>query len=118
MLRSIFENILASVICALILAGIKRFLNYLKTPYEAPTKQSHPPKSLVRTQFLISLAVMAITFPFSVILPKVHPFTWLGFLKVFLFTANGFAIILAWGAFDAALVFYPSDNPANNSRNQ
>ena len=55
MLRSIFENILASVICALILAGIKRFLNYLKTPYEAPTKQSHPPKSLVRTQFLISL---------------------------------------------------------------
>jgi hypothetical protein len=112
MLRSIFENVLASVICAFIAAGAKRVFNYLKTPSEQAPHTGHASRSVVQKQFLISLAVMAITLPVMLALPKVKPFTLIGCLKAFLSIADGFAVILAWGAFDAAFEFYPPDDPA------
>lgn len=115
MLQAVFENILASAICAVVVAYAKRLFRYLKTPNEQSVKQIPVPKAVLKKQFFTSLAVMAISFTIAAALPHVMPFTWLGLLKVLIFIAAGYSIIFAWGAFEAALAFYPADNQTGDT---
>lgn len=114
MLCAIIENILASAICAFIVACGKRFYRYLKTPIKKEIEQAPAPKSVIKKQFFVSLAAMAISFTVTALLPQVRPFTWQGLLKVFLFITNGYSVIFAWGAFEAALAFHPTDEPTGD----
>lgn len=116
MIFSIFENLLTTAICAVIVACVKRFLRYLKTPIQKEIPQTPAPKSVIKKQFFVSIATMAVSFTITALLPKVRPFTWLGLLKVFLFIANGYSVIFAWGAFEAALSFYPEDDLSGNTK--
>lgn len=116
MLCSIFENVIASAISAIVIAYIKRFVNRMKTFGEMPLRQKRPPRAFIKKQFFISLTAMAVLFTVSAALPDVFASAWLGFLRFILFIANGYAIIFAWGAFDAAFEFYPPDESTGDAK--
>lgn len=109
MLENIFTNIIASVVCAVIAAMSRAIYQNLVSnhPTEASEKANYS-KKLVHRQFVISLAVLAISLPIACLLPP-GTSTGAAFLKIFLFMIAGFSFIFAWGAFDAAFSFYPDD---------
>ena len=114
MLQSVLENILAGIACTLLCALAKRIYLFFKAPSPDHT-QHRASKKLVHRQFFISLFTMAFSFTFAFAIPNATPFNLAGVLRVSLLLCGGFGFIMAWGAFDAAFAFYPSDDPPRNS---
>lgn len=124
MLKSILENIVAGIACTALCALGKRLYLFFKSP-STDRPQPHASRKLVQRQFFISLFTMAFSLTAAFAIPNARANNLAGFLRVMLLLCGGMALVMAWGAFDAAFEFYPPDDalrdstpdkPADNAR--
>lgn len=123
MQQAIIENIIATIICTVIAALAKKLWAYVKRNY--PTSDSSPKnvyrKKTVHHQFFVSLGILVFGLPTAFLIPSSSSLFYM-FIRAFLFISTGFSVIFAWGAFEAAFVFYPDDDswhdkPTNDDSN-
>jgi len=106
------ENIAAGLICTAICAIARRI--YLSAKAANLQTETEPPRKLaskktLRKQFFVSFFILVSS---SIIAPAI-PFTGLiSMLKIWVYMAFGLSLIITWGAFEAAFVFYPNDESA------
>lgn len=109
MVESFLENMIMTLVCSFIAFWAKSAYNAIKKWFEsapATPKSYTSPKALHR-QFLVWL----FTFTFSISGAWGLP---MGILKIFLAILAGYAFLFTWGAFDAALAFYPENDPGDH----
>lgn len=111
MIEGVLQNLIASAIAGAFVWMVKRIWNWLKAgnvPAESGAKYK---RKTVKRQFYICMVAT----PVLVALGFSATFFWKTAAFVFAF----FSFILEWGAFDAALEFYPPDEvidiPASES---
>lgn len=108
MLDNIISNVVAGIICAVLAYLSRKIVVFLSAPPQSQREGVPYSKRSIHTQFLVYLFTLVICLSAGVlIVPNVM---WIALLKIFLLLAAGFSFIFLWGAFDAALAFYPDDN--------
>lgn len=114
-IQNFFTNIIAGIACTAICAAIKRFFLYVKASEEEINSPKNPsPRKTLQRQFLVALFLLALSLPAAFMLPVSRRPTMLGFIRIFLFFVAGIAFLIVWGAFDAAIAFYPGEDPRDD----
>lgn len=110
-IQNLLENLIAGVICTALCAFLKRVYVRIKAAEDDMGKPRKPsPAKAVRKQFFYSLFSLVFSLPTAFMLPITRALTPLGVLRILLLFIAGYAFLFAWGAFDAAFVFYPKDD--------
>lgn len=110
---SFVENMVMTLLCSGIICVAKSIFNFIKkVETDSYIRPKFTPKKAVQKQFLISL----FTFLFSLSCAWALPleFSLLGIMKLLFMIISLYAFIFVWGAFDAALAFYPEKDPRNS----
>lgn len=107
MLESIAINLFVGIICTAISFVAKKLWVFLQTSAEPSNKPTS--KKQIHTQFLVSLLSSGCLLTCGFLINAVSALT--AMLKICSFVCAWISFILAWGAFDAVLPFYPDDNP-------
>ena len=106
--ESIIENLVASLIFAVLAYLVKRIWKSLKSTKAEPEKTSS--KLVLKRQFFISLFVFATSLiVFCSIGYEPIP-DLLSMLKAFSGIVAALSFIITWGAFETAFAFYPEDD--------
>lgn len=104
----IFINLITTVICAVIAAFGKYIWNRLKSARVDPIKPKQPNKKFTYKQFFVCFFLFTVFLSIGLLIPFdiAKPLTGLKFSFLFF---SMFWFILIWGAFEAAMAFYPED---------
>lgn len=117
-LGSIAGNLLSAFIFAVVAFLAKKFWRYVKSTEANASAQSVAPKKSILKQFYGFLGCLALsTIIFSSISFRSGSILLL-LLKIFSGLAMLFSFILVWGAFDAVVPFYPSDDVVQEPSDQ
>lgn len=108
MLQDILKDIFVTIVCAGIIYMVKTIWNWLTL---ARSEQQVPEKTnnkRLRKQFFFALFLLVASIVTAINLSSMIAFVF-----------AGFSFIVVWGAFDAAMEFYPLDEvipkPTNNT---
>lgn len=105
MIEGVLQNLIASAIAGVFVWAVKKILNWIKVasvPAESGVKYK---RKTVKGQFYFCMVAT----PILVALGFSASFVW----KTVAFICAFFSFVLEWGAFDAALAFYPVDEVVN-----
>lgn len=124
MLQNIFENLIVTIIIAILSAFAKGVVKWFKESNSSPSqspKYYHSAKVL-KKQFYIFYLIFILSLVIALSVPAPVPHSIGGITKVFCIITALISGILTAGAFDAAVSFHPSNNsrndkPANNESN-
>lgn len=112
-MKTILENVVVTLVCGGIVHVAKSIFNFIKrAELEPRSYKKVTPKKTVQKQFFISLFTFLFSFSGAWALPL--KFLLLGAMKIFLMIISLYAFIFVWGAFDAAIAFYPEEDPGDS----
>ena len=108
MLANLFENIVVTLATGAIICILKAVYNYMKESDTSAEKPSEiTPIKILKQQFFISL------FTFACAISIAWTTTILG-VKIILTLVSCLTFLTIWGAFEAAVAFYPCQDVREN----
>lgn len=113
MLDNIYQNLFIGLVCAIVSAFARMIWNYIKQTDLSQKPNARSKRTALHTQFVIFLFLSTFLIPIAMLIHATNMLSALTKVSFFLFA--GFSFIGAWGAFDAALAFYPEDESEKDS---
>lgn len=102
-IEAVIANIITSAISAFFVFLFKKILKAIQ--YDSPPRATHT-KSFLQKYFLTCAVLAPLSLTAGCLMPVNLPL-----IKILCFLAAFYSFIFEWGSFDAAISFYPSDNP-------